>query len=278
MMLEHAGMRSLFSGIEYRVARSRDELAQAYHLVYEEYLKQGYIHENPSKMRLSLHNLIPETTTFIAHVDSTVIATATVILDSPLGLPMDELYQNELAGLRSERARLCEVSMLAHNSDLISEKVSLMFNARKMFLIFFLFKQVFDYVVQEEDMDYICITVNPKHSAIYDSLLFKNLDSEIKYYSKVNGAPAVAKILNLSTIENDSAASKRQNMHKMFFNGRTDPRRFDEKFRFMIDDIKYFFVERSNVFEGIGPEEIKYILDAYPEYDLTGIIPRSIEL
>ena len=102
MMLEHAGMRSIFSRIEYRVARSRDELAQAFHLVYEEYLKQGYIHEHPSKMRLSLHNLVPETTTFIAKVDSTVVATATVIPDSPLGLPMDELYREELAGLATQ--------------------------------------------------------------------------------------------------------------------------------------------------------------------------------
>jgi len=273
MMLEHAGMRSIFSGIEYRVARSRDELAQAFHLVYEEYLKQGYIHEHPSKMRLSLHNLVPETTTFIAKVDSTVVATATVIPDSPLGLPMDELYREELAGLRDSGERLCEVSMLAHSSDLLSDKVPLMFNAKKMFLIFFLFKHVFDYAVQEEALDYICITVNPKHSAIYDSLLFKNLDDQVKYYGKVNGAPAIAKVLNLSTIEQESALSKRHNMHKMFFSGRTDPRRFDEKFRFGIDDIKYFFVDQVNAFENASKDEVRYIMDAYPEYDLSGIIP-----
>lgn len=276
MMLENAGMRSVFSGIEYRVARSRDELAQAYRLVYEEYLKQGYIHENASQMRLSLHNLLPETTTFIAKVDSTVIATATVIQDSPLGLPMDELYRDELQELRDQGRRLCEVSMLAHNSDLLSDTVPMMYNAKKMFLIFFLFKHVFDYVVKEEAMDYICITVNPKHAAIYESLLFKNLNGEVKYYKKVNGAPAVAKILNLATIEQELAIAKRQNIHRMFFVGQTDDRHFDGKFRFGLDDIKYFFIQQVNAFANASPEEIKYVMDAYPEYDLTGVIPRSV--
>ena len=194
MAADSIKMRSLFQGVDYRVARTRDELEKAYRLVYQEYLNQGYMDEHSSQMRLSLHNVLPQTTTFVALVDEKVTATATIIMDSPLGLPMDELYQRELEELRLDGKTLCEVSMLASSSELFGEGVPMMLNAKKLFLVFFLFKHIFDYVRTQLQSEYICITVNPKHTNMYDSLFFQDLGG-LKYYDKVNGAHAIAKYL-----------------------------------------------------------------------------------
>ncbi|MEW5895759.1 MAG: hypothetical protein AB1650_08415 [Candidatus Omnitrophota bacterium] len=265
-------IKSLFEGIEYRVARSREELEKAYRLVYQEYRKQGYLDENTSKLQASVYNALPQTTTFVALVDDVVTATATIIPDSPLELPMDDLYHAELNELRGEGKKLCEVSMLASSSELFGEGVSLMLNAKKMFLIFFLFKYIFDYVRIELGVDYICIAVNPKHANTYDSLFFKNLGGGMKYYSKVNGAPAIAKCLNVQTVDEQCISRGRQSLYKMFLTGPADRDKFSRKVELKPEDLKYFFVEKIKVFRDATPQQLSYLKSCYPSYDFSRII------
>jgi len=277
MLIESIRMQSLFQGVEYRVARYRGELEQAYRLVYREYLKQGYLTEDPSQMRVSLHNALPQTTTFIALIDDQVTATATVIPDSVLGLPMDELYREETDILRQNGTKkLCEVSMLASSSDLFSDKIPLMLNAKKMFLIFFLFKHIFDYIRTQEDMDYLCITVNPKHAGTYDALFFQDIGS-LKYYDKVNGAPAVAKYLDIADANRRCEIAGCRGLQKMFFAGDpVPPEKFSGKFNFTEADLRYFFADQRNCFKGASPDEISYLKQCYSRYDFSGIISHCV--
>ena len=264
-------MKSLFQGVDYRVARTRGELEKAYRLVYQEYLKQGYVNEHPSRMRFSLHNALPEAATFLALVDDFVTATATVIPDSPLGLPMDELYHRELDELRLGNKKICEVSMLANTSELFGDHVPLMLNAKKMFLVFFLFKHIFDYVRMEQGSDYICITVNPKHANTYDSLFFQDLGG-LKQYHKVNGAPAVAKYLDVRAVQDRCSSSGRQGLYKLFLSGQADPEKFKNRVRLLPEDIRFFFVDQVNLFKDALPAHVEYIKACYAQYDFSTII------
>ncbi len=272
MVLDHVSLRNVFDSISYRVARTREELEQAFNLVYEEYLKQGYINDDPSRMWFSLQNILPETTTLVALVDDIVVATATIIPNSPLGLPMDDLYHEELEGLRRDGKKFCEISMLAHNSDLLSERLPLMFNAKKMFLVFFLFRYILDFIRTQTDIQYICIAINPKHESIYESLYFKHL-GPLRSYAKVNGAPAIAKILDISTIEEESAASSRKNLYRMFFSGTIDPCHFQGKIRLTPEDIAYFLNKRFGLASTTQQDQLAYIRGCYPDYNLAGILP-----
>ncbi len=268
-------IKSLLQNVEYRVARSREELEDAFHLVYQEYLKQGYINEDPTEMRFLLHNALPGTTTFVALVDGVVTATATVIEDSPLQLPMDELYHQELQALREDGKKICEVSMLANNSELFSEQTPMMLNAKKMFLIFFLFKHIFDYVRTKMCADCICIMVNPKHANAYDSLLFQDLGG-LQRYGKVNGAPAVAKYLSVQSVDPQQISLKRQSLYKMFLSGKVDPEKFSSKFTFGPYDLKYFFFELKNFLREAAPDQIAYIKHCYPGYNFLEIFPQCV--
>ncbi|HSV42956.1 MAG TPA: hypothetical protein VLJ10_00230 [Candidatus Bathyarchaeia archaeon] len=271
MTLNNVTMRSLFQDVKYRVARTRSELEQAYRLVYLEYLNQGYVSPSSSGLRMSIHNALPGTTTFVAVVDEAVTATATVIPDSPLGFPMDELYAEELRSLRDRGARLCEVSMLASSMDLFSDRVPLMLNAKKMFLVFFLFRHIFDYVKLLLDVDYICITVNPKHANTYDTLLFQDLGGGLKFYGKVNGAPAVAKYLDVKSVDRQCVAAGRKSIHKMFLAGQTDPETFSAKINFTPEDLRYFFVEKVNAFQSATAAQMAYLRQCYPNYNFSEI-------
>ncbi len=256
----------MINNIEYRVARSRDELEQAYGLVYQEYLKRGYIDESPSRLRLSVYNLLPQTTTFVAVYEGVVTATATLIPDSPLGLPMDEIYAQELALFRKHGKAFCEVSMLASHTDLFREGASMMLNAKKMFFVFFLFKRIFDYAREVLKMDYIVITINPKHRMTYEYLHFTDIGG-LKNYSKVNGAPALGKCLNIQTVGDKIKEEKGNPVFKMFFAGKSDPTLFENRFQWKPEDIRYFFMQKTDELLKTSEKERQYLQQCYPAYD-----------
>ncbi|HTY44629.1 MAG TPA: hypothetical protein VMD52_01390 [Patescibacteria group bacterium] len=250
------------NAIEYRIARSREELEKAYALVYREYLKRGYVKENPSGMRISIHNAGPQTTTFVAISGSEVVATATIIPDSPLGLPMDAIYHEELNQFRAKKLKLCEVSMLASDTELFQQGVSMMLNSRKLFFVFFLFKLMFDYAKDALKLDLICITINPKHKLTYDFLMFKDLGG-LRTYGSVNGAPAIAEYLEIATAEDDCRRSAKPGIAKMFFAAKTDPEKFSGKYALTRADLEYFFQERTNILTTASKDHLDYLKSCY---------------
>jgi hypothetical protein len=250
------------NAIEYRIARSRDELEKSYSLVYREYLKRGYVKESPSGMRISLHNAAPQTTTFVAVSGAEVVATATIIPDSPLGLPMDAIYHDELNEFRARKLKLCEVSMLASDTELFQQGVSMMLNSRKLFFVFFLFKLIFDYAKDILKLDAVCITINPKHKLTYDFLMFKDLGG-LRTYGSVNGAPAIAEYLEIATAEEDCRRSAKPGISKMFFASKTDPDKFRDKYTLTLPDLEYFFQERTGLFKSATVDQLAFIKSCY---------------
>lgn len=248
--------------VEYRVARSKEELESAYGLVYKEYLKRGYAKKNDSGLKLSIYNALPQTTTFVSILKKEVFSTATLIPDSPLGLPMDEIYLEELNVLRRQNKRLCEISMLASDTEIFGSGISLMLNSKKMFFIFYLFKIIFDYARDILKADCICITVNPKHSLTYEFLLFKDLGG-LKTYNNANAAPAIAKYLDLNSVEEDCRIGNKEGLYKMFIKDTTSPDRFHGKLFFTEKDLNYFFMDRTDIFKNATAFQLEYIKNCY---------------
>jgi len=267
-------MQTFLSSVDYRVVRTREELESAYALVYKEYLKRQYVREISAQMRYSLFNILPTTTTFIALCDNQIIATASVIVNSPLGLPMDDLYKDELDELRVNDKKICEISMLASDTSLFPEGTSLMLNAKKMFLVYNLFKCVFDYVKDVLQMDNICIAINPKHNLTYDHLFFRDL-GPLKKYDQVNGAPALGKCLDVKEVEPNCASNNRLGIQKLFFQKSTDPQKFDNKMVLQEKDIKELFMQKFSLLQEADSDELQYISQCYPMVDFLSLIPTQ---
>lgn len=165
---------------EFRIADTGGELLQAFGLLYREYLHAGYVGESSSELLFTRHHLLPETTVFVARAEDRVLSTATVVPDSAeFGLPMDDLYASELTALRGQGRRVLEICSLASDGRALTR------NAVQHFI-----KLIFLYCVFQ-DVDDVCIMVNPRHVRLYSNMFGFKPFGEQRHYPRVN-APAVA--------------------------------------------------------------------------------------
>ena len=93
MFKNNFDITSVLNGVEYRVAQTPEDKEKVYETVYNAYLKKGYISKNVQQMNLFSHSWLPESKSFLALSNGQIMTTATVIPDSPFGLPMDELFK-----------------------------------------------------------------------------------------------------------------------------------------------------------------------------------------
>jgi hypothetical protein len=258
--------------IVYQIARTRSELEQAFSLVYKEYKLRGYIPKRyKSKLRLSLYNALPSTAIFLAKQGREVLATVTFITDSPLGLPMDKIYKDRVNLLRKKGRRIAECSQLSINHRLFPEGWFSMFNFEKLIFLFRLFKLVLDYAIYVERIDDFCIAVNPKHQYLYKFINFEKIGG-LKYYGSVNKAPAIALHLDLHTLE--GRMRNRKAVHKIFFGSKTNLNIFKKKYTITIQDLEYFFLEKSDLLKKATGRQLKYIKGCYPKGAVEAILKK----
>lgn len=255
------------------VSKERVELAikkahfeEAFKLVYREYLKKGYCSPNPSGMRISLYSALPETTTFCLWRQDTILATASLIIDSPMGLPVESTYPTEIKELRQKGRKLSEVSLLALNSDLISKGIKPLYFAERLRRLYHLFKPIFWYAKKTVGMTDLCIAVNPVHKMLYSSLYFEQFGDE-KVYESVNRNPSVAMRLNFDRIE-QRAQNKTPGLYKLFLGTPLEIKKITEVFRWNVIDFSYFFGENSDVLSKAKTEQIEYLTQLYPDFPI----------
>ena len=164
----------------FKIADSRDELREAFHLLYQEYLQAGYVKPREDRLLRTAHHLQPETIVLTAKSGRSVLSTATIVFDSTTaGLPMDALYGSEINTLRRQDRKVVEVCSLASNRHAFTLGGIHNFT-RLLFLSCFFLK-----------VDDVCVMVNPKHVPLYKRLCDLELFGEERHYDKVD-APAVA--------------------------------------------------------------------------------------
>lgn len=165
---------------EFRIAETGRELLQAFNLLYREYLQAGYVRESSSELLFTRHHLLPQTTVFVAKAENKALCTTSVVRDCrEFGLPMDDLYESELAALRNEGRRILEICSLASDGRRVSR--SAVQNFIKLIFLYCIF----------QDVDDVCIMVNPRHVRLYANLFGFKTFGEQRHYPRVN-APAVA--------------------------------------------------------------------------------------
>jgi hypothetical protein len=187
--------------ITFGLASDTDTLDAAYQLVHDQYVSRGYMDPHPSGRRLSLHNALPTTKVFVARKDEDVLGTVSVIQDSVLGLPMDEIYQDELVRLRRAQRGIAEVSALAIRSECRALGLPILMRLVRMIVV---------YTAEVARLDDLCIAVNPRHVSFYQKALSFTMFGPLRGYQKVNGAPAVAMHCDLGFVRQLMAETARR--------------------------------------------------------------------
>jgi hypothetical protein len=103
-----------------------------------------------------LHDLLPASTVFLAQRGDQDVATATVVFDGPLGLPLDATAKKQLNALRADGRQLCEIYAVAASK-------SLGFAARDALL--HLFRLAHLTAREMEDASDLLVGASPRHSA-----------------------------------------------------------------------------------------------------------------
>ena len=174
---------SFFNGrCQVGVANSLELRKRAYRFQYEAYEGLNIVNRKSDALWLTIHDALPKTTTFIAENDRGEIAgTVTLVFDSPIGLPADNLFPSEMATIRARGGRVCEVISFG-----TSEKVrgSIRFSAGLLYSSF-LFA-----VYARKATEYV-ITVHERHQKFYEKNLLFSRMGPVRCYDKVNGEPTV---------------------------------------------------------------------------------------
>jgi len=193
-MLAESRLRD--AAIDTGLALTRADLDAASRLVHRCYLRRGYVQPSADGRHVSPYLAMPSTAVFVARAAGVVVATLSLLEDSELQLPCDELYGAELAVLRRAGRRIAEVSALAVSEDCRGVALRAMRS---------LVQAVGVYGRDLVRADHLCIAVHPRHAAFYEARLQFRRFGGLKPYGAVGGAPAVGLLLDLHDMDRPPA-------------------------------------------------------------------------
>lgn len=95
------------------LARTPQQVAAAWRLVYAMYRQAELIDDNPYEIHTVAHALRPGTAVIVSYDGDDLVSTLTIMHESREGIPLDKVYRSELDGLRAQGRRLMEVGLFA---------------------------------------------------------------------------------------------------------------------------------------------------------------------
>ncbi len=199
-----------------RLAAGIEDRLRAWALAYRVYLEKEYARPNDQRLWYSLHDALPEALTVMIEKNSELIGAVTVVPDSPLGLPADEIFPAETAAMRRGGSRLAEaVSLVQEN---LSERAGLLVVAKLCELTCLVAQRL----LGASDL---VITVNPRHEDYYRRMMLFGRWGEEAACTKVSGAPAVFLALNFADMNAHVAgaamADAPRTLYRRFMDERT---------------------------------------------------------
>lgn len=231
-----------------RQVASREELRSALELVHDNYVRCGYMSPMARGIRITVHYALPGARTYVAVHEGEVVATVSLFPDSPLGLPLDSQFSDAVDPLRGASHKIGEVGMLADRRENLTRGAKMIL--RLMALLF--------QDARRDGIQDLLITVHSKHAKFYQSVLCFDYCAGPRTYEAVHGAPAVLLKVSIPDIGPEHANSPR--IRRLFFPEDAAP---TGGYRMRAGDLAYFFVELSDVFERLMPEQARAIASHY---------------
>ena len=176
--------------IQYRIANCREEREAAFQLVYQSYLEAGLGQPNRYQMRVTPYHLLPSTEVFVAVLRDETIFTVSLIGDGQLGLPMENVYGEEVRELREQGLRVGEVSCLADRRS----------QYRKCFPVFVRLCRLTAQHAWHQGLDRLLVAVHPRHARFYQRFMEFEMIGGERSYPSVQNRPAIALSLDLARI------------------------------------------------------------------------------
>jgi N-acyl amino acid synthase FeeM len=183
-----AAEEQLSAGLVYGPACSVADLRQSFSLAYIKYRERGLAEEASGQIFFSKQHLQQRAVTLVGKIDHTVFTTLSVVMDGPMGLPLDAVFADELNQFRRQGAVLGELGLFADRRRSLSQSLAAM---HELF-------RLGHWYVEANNFDFGVIGVHPRHAAFYQRLLGFRLTGEVREHPTVRNAPAVLLIFEQS--------------------------------------------------------------------------------
>jgi len=165
----------------YAVAETLADVHKAWQLVYDSYQRNGLIDANPFGVHTVPQAIGRNTIVVTGYCRDSTIGTLSAYADSPLGLPLDSVYPDELRQLRRAGRRLMEVGLFADRRDQVSRSIDALFELMR-FSFYFASNVLADNVI---------VGVHPRHAPFYMRLFGFEQIGALRTYSTVKDRPVV---------------------------------------------------------------------------------------
>ncbi|NOT80372.1 MAG: hypothetical protein HOP07_15365 [Bacteriovoracaceae bacterium] len=255
-------------GLRFKLAETKEELEQAFRLLYRSYVAAGSMKPNTSEMRITPYHALPSTSVLIAVLDGKVIATISVFRMGPFGIPASKVFN--VKSLLESGVRFAEISSLTLDEEYRNDNRE---------IIFGILKYLYEYTTKYFGIEMKLIVIKPFRRYFYESLLlFKSLENKVvKNYSFSNGATVIAEFLDLKSQkarykEIYSSYPDEKNLYKYFCEKEIANFEFPERPFNMISDpvmtpelMSYFFCEKTTIIRDMTDGERKILQSLYPE-------------
>lgn len=240
------------------IANNMDQRSQAWKLVCDNYKEKGYA-DSGEEFWYGQFDVHPDTITFLTFKNDEPIATMTMVFDTELGLPADNLFSNEINKMRKNGKHCFEIISLACNCIGMKESAEVLMH---MFMLANIAAQH-----KYNATDWI-ITVNPRHVEYYKKIMFFETVGKPKRYGKVNGAVAV-----LLTMDNTNCRERfKQKYGVKDFSTFLDDKIVEHRiYRFIRrntmglkwEDAKEWFENRKKLLSQMPREALRQIMARY---------------
>lgn len=248
-------------GMTCRPAMTKDDLQDAYHLVYEEYHKRKICQPDPSELHYSFYCLLPGCRTFLLEWDGKLTGTVSLIVDSPCGIPMETLFPDKIGKFRQKGRRLAEVSLLALDQKIFGNKSFSLTDMRKLSASFKLFKMIFDYARFEAGVTDLFIAMHPKHRDLYQYLTFEAI-GPVRRYARAEGKPALPMHLNIA--QTVLTTSREISIQRYFIEERISTELLETHFAWQPSSAREFLFHQRNLWSELEPHQQAYLKVLYP--------------
>lgn len=222
--------------LTFSLARSRDDLTQAFRLVFEMYRTAGLVGDKPSGTRLTPYHLLPTTEVLVAKLDQVATTTVSMIGDGYLGLPMESMYPSQLNELRKQGLNIAEIGCLADRRN----------SPVRFIETFAELGRLLGQVARARGIDAFVVALHPKHARLYKRVMGFRQIGDLSDCPYANGNPAVALLLKFDEHEGTP-------LYDRYF-GNPYPQKDLALYRWDRETREHFKIvlERDNRIESIG--------------------------
>jgi hypothetical protein len=261
---------------------------EAFQLMYKLYRDPAlnYAKEDPSKMWYSIFNASPYTKTIVVRdlLSRKSVATVTVVLDTKLGLPLEENYPLHIRAFREKKCLCAEIISLGFEEEVRGSSEILIQLFKFSYLIYRGIYSVTDFLIM----------IKPSHSQFYEKKLFFSAIGEKVNCIKINNKPVVLFHLNLEKAQEKAQKAllseivlKKDDCEEIFksFIKVQKNNKFMESLKQKVqqsemtcEELEFFFIQKKNIFKNLQTNDLFQLSELYRNKHAKFLLKNQAQL